>query len=196
MRRECLDWMIPISEAHLRSILREWVAHYNGGRPHSALGPGVPGPPTRSARASKPESSASMDTGRARVREIRAGRTCTTNTPSRRCRRSRRDKRAAEPNDGKRRSTEVRCRAGRTPLLRSTGAHDHRGLLVAFVNVMKAHGFVRYTSHRRVDGIAGRGAPSLAPDQRVRRGSLLPRSWEPMRTLPRVAGLSAARFAA
>ena len=46
IRRECLDWMIPISEAHLRSILREWVAHYNGGRPHSVLGPGVPGPPT------------------------------------------------------------------------------------------------------------------------------------------------------
>ena len=56
IRRECLDWMIPMSEAHLRSILREWVAHYNGGRPHSALGPGVPGPPAGSARAPKPES--------------------------------------------------------------------------------------------------------------------------------------------
>ena len=43
IRRECLDWMLPMSEAHLRSILREWVTHYNGGRPHSALGPGVPG---------------------------------------------------------------------------------------------------------------------------------------------------------
>jgi transposase InsO family protein len=55
IRRECLDWMIPLSEAHLRSILREWVAHYNGGRPHSALGPGVPGPPGGSARTSKVE---------------------------------------------------------------------------------------------------------------------------------------------
>jgi putative transposase len=55
IRRECLDWMIPISEAHLRSIMREWVAHYNGGRPHSALGPGVPGPPAGSARTSKAE---------------------------------------------------------------------------------------------------------------------------------------------
>ena len=45
IRRECLDWMIPLSEAHLRSILREWVTHYNRGRPHSALGPGVPDPP-------------------------------------------------------------------------------------------------------------------------------------------------------
>jgi transposase InsO family protein len=37
IRRECLDWMIPMSEIHLRSILREWVTHYNRGRPHSAL---------------------------------------------------------------------------------------------------------------------------------------------------------------
>jgi transposase InsO family protein len=56
IRRECLDWMIPMSEAHLRSILREWVTHYNGGRPHSALGPGVPGPPREAARGSKLQS--------------------------------------------------------------------------------------------------------------------------------------------
>jgi hypothetical protein len=37
--------MIPLSEAHLRAILVEWVTHYNTGRPHSALGPGVPDPP-------------------------------------------------------------------------------------------------------------------------------------------------------
>ena len=55
IRRECLDWMLPMSEAHLRSILREWLTHYNGGRPHSALGPGVPGPPAGSARTSKTE---------------------------------------------------------------------------------------------------------------------------------------------
>ena len=45
IRRECLDWMIPLSEVHLRSILKSWVEHYNGGRPHSRLGPGVPDPP-------------------------------------------------------------------------------------------------------------------------------------------------------
>jgi transposase InsO family protein len=49
IRRECLDWLIPISEAHLRSILCEWAAHYNQGRPHSALGPGVPDPPEKCA---------------------------------------------------------------------------------------------------------------------------------------------------
>ncbi len=36
-----------MSEAHLRAILKCWVTHYNGGRPHSALGPGVPDPPEK-----------------------------------------------------------------------------------------------------------------------------------------------------
>ena len=45
IRRECLDWMIPLSERHLRLILNSWVEHYNRGRPHSSLGPGVPDPP-------------------------------------------------------------------------------------------------------------------------------------------------------
>ena len=49
IRRECLDWMIPLSEAHLRAILKSWVGHYNKGRPHSALGPGVPDPPEKHA---------------------------------------------------------------------------------------------------------------------------------------------------
>jgi transposase InsO family protein len=42
MRRECLDWVIPLNEGHLRRVLREWVAHYNRGRPHASLGPGIP----------------------------------------------------------------------------------------------------------------------------------------------------------
>ena len=45
IRRECLDWVIPLSESHFRLVLTEWVAHYNRGRSHSMLGPGVPGPP-------------------------------------------------------------------------------------------------------------------------------------------------------
>ncbi len=45
IRRECLDFVIPISENHLRMILAEWVGHYNRGRPHSSLGPGIPEPP-------------------------------------------------------------------------------------------------------------------------------------------------------
>src|SRR5437762_1682324 len=53
IRRECLDWMIPLSQAHLQSILKSWVDHYNGGRPHSALGPGVPDPPEKHEGVSK-----------------------------------------------------------------------------------------------------------------------------------------------
>ena len=45
IRRECLDWLIPISESHLQAILKEWARHYNRGRPHKSLGPGVPDPP-------------------------------------------------------------------------------------------------------------------------------------------------------
>jgi transposase InsO family protein len=56
IRRECLDWLIPVSEAHLRSILKSWVEHYNGGRPHSMLGPGVPDPPRGVAVVPKSES--------------------------------------------------------------------------------------------------------------------------------------------
>ena len=44
MRRECLDHMIPLTENHLRRILKGWVSYYNQTRPHSALGPGVPEP--------------------------------------------------------------------------------------------------------------------------------------------------------
>jgi len=41
-RRECLDFMIPFNEAHVRQILKSWTSHYNRGRPHSSLGPGMP----------------------------------------------------------------------------------------------------------------------------------------------------------
>lgn len=47
IRRECLDWMIPLSEAHLRIILKFWVGHCNLGRPHNRLGPGIPEPPAQ-----------------------------------------------------------------------------------------------------------------------------------------------------
>jgi len=45
LRREFLDWVIPLSENHIRRLLQIWLAHYNGGRPHMSLGPGVPDPP-------------------------------------------------------------------------------------------------------------------------------------------------------
>ena len=54
IRRECLDFLIPLGEDHLRRILREWVGHYNRGRPHSSLGPGIPEPPQAKVPASVP----------------------------------------------------------------------------------------------------------------------------------------------
>jgi transposase InsO family protein len=42
VRRECLDHLIPLNERHLRQILSAWVPHYNHGRPHASLGPGIP----------------------------------------------------------------------------------------------------------------------------------------------------------
>ena len=46
LRRECLDFFIPLTESHLRSITTNWVSHYNKGRPHSSIGPGIPNPPS------------------------------------------------------------------------------------------------------------------------------------------------------
>jgi transposase InsO family protein len=43
-RRECLDFTIPLNEAHIRQTLKLWTEHYNRGRPHSRLGPGTPDP--------------------------------------------------------------------------------------------------------------------------------------------------------
>ncbi|HLY61483.1 MAG TPA: integrase core domain-containing protein [Terriglobia bacterium] len=45
LRRECMHWLIPMNERHLRILVREWAAHHNEGRPHKALGPGIPDAP-------------------------------------------------------------------------------------------------------------------------------------------------------
>jgi transposase InsO family protein len=71
MRRECLDWLIPVHEGHLRWSLRDWVIHYNRGRPRTSLGPGIPDPlpernPLASTRSSRTRSGArDTDSGRA-----------------------------------------------------------------------------------------------------------------------------------
>jgi transposase InsO family protein len=74
IRRECLDWVIPMSEAHLRSILREWTTHYNQGCPHSMLGPAVPDPPKEYMKAPKSTSRHRLAAGAlVRVRSILNG---------------------------------------------------------------------------------------------------------------------------
>jgi transposase InsO family protein len=42
IRRECVDHLIVFGEAHLRRILREYAAYYNGSRTHRALNQDAP----------------------------------------------------------------------------------------------------------------------------------------------------------
>ena len=44
IRRECLDHFIILSEAHLRRLLRVYLAYYNTVRPHQALENNCPRP--------------------------------------------------------------------------------------------------------------------------------------------------------
>jgi putative transposase len=38
VRRECSRRVIPLGERHLRQLVREYVEHYHGERPHQSLG--------------------------------------------------------------------------------------------------------------------------------------------------------------
>jgi putative transposase len=49
VRRECLDHLLILSEAHLRRVLTAYVAHYNQARPHQGLGQQTPVPQDRQA---------------------------------------------------------------------------------------------------------------------------------------------------
>ena len=74
IRRECLDWLIPLSEAHLRLVLKSWIGHYNRGRAHMALGPGVPDPPTIVVTSSIPKGRHHLcDFGSVRAKAILGG---------------------------------------------------------------------------------------------------------------------------
>ena len=47
----CLDFLVPLNQRHLKLTLKSWVAHFNHGRPHMSLGPGIPVPPPHSPPA-------------------------------------------------------------------------------------------------------------------------------------------------
>ena len=46
VRHECLDQLLIFTEAHLRRVLREYIAYYNTARPHQALAQQTPIPRT------------------------------------------------------------------------------------------------------------------------------------------------------
>ena len=50
LRRELLDRMLILSEAHLRAVLIEYQVHYNTARPHQGIAQRVPGNKCQSSR--------------------------------------------------------------------------------------------------------------------------------------------------
>jgi len=44
LRRECLDHILLVSEAHLRRVLHEYVQYFNQSRPHQGIDQQVPEP--------------------------------------------------------------------------------------------------------------------------------------------------------
>jgi putative transposase len=42
IRRECLDHILVLSEAHLYRIVKEYVNYYNSMRPHQGIGQSIP----------------------------------------------------------------------------------------------------------------------------------------------------------
>jgi putative transposase len=42
MRRECLDWLLIANRRQLERLLRSFLDHYNGHRPHRSLGLAAP----------------------------------------------------------------------------------------------------------------------------------------------------------
>ena len=54
LRNECLDHLIILNEAHLHTVLTEFVAYDNTERPHRSLGLTPPRPPLRSRSPTGP----------------------------------------------------------------------------------------------------------------------------------------------
>src|SRR5207245_11185274 len=58
VRRECLDWLLIAHRRHLERVLRIFIEHYNGHRPHRALNLRAPNPARPAPRLATPAASA------------------------------------------------------------------------------------------------------------------------------------------
>src|SRR2546425_4154923 len=56
VRGECLDWLLILNRRHLEKVLRVFVRHYNGHRPHRSLGFTAPDPQQPCVDAENPDS--------------------------------------------------------------------------------------------------------------------------------------------
>ncbi len=54
VRAECLDWLLIMNRRHLERVLRVFVDHYNGHRPHRSLNLKAPDPAARKLRVLRP----------------------------------------------------------------------------------------------------------------------------------------------
>ncbi|HEX3737361.1 MAG TPA: integrase core domain-containing protein [Solirubrobacterales bacterium] len=53
-RRECLDWLLIANRRHLERVLRTFIYHYNGHRPHRGLRLAAPDRASVAVLASRP----------------------------------------------------------------------------------------------------------------------------------------------
>ena len=69
LRRETLDRVLILGEAHLRSVLAEYQAHYNMARPHQGIGQRIPAGERDAHRATLTD----IDTGQIRRKPVLGG---------------------------------------------------------------------------------------------------------------------------
>ena len=69
LRRELLDRVLILGEAHLRTVLAGYQAHYNTARPHQGIAQRVPGAERHAPSATVTD----LDTERIRRRSILSG---------------------------------------------------------------------------------------------------------------------------
>ena len=74
VRSECLDHLLVVNQRHLERILRSYVRHYNGHRPHQGISQEIPAPHTHpSSLVAAPSQSAQANLRRIRRRDRLGG---------------------------------------------------------------------------------------------------------------------------